>query len=274
MVLYSDDPCDTPDRGNELLCMGITGLAVLAGGVSPRDTQRPAHQQLKELSNEKDGYERTWTVNSVINGSSAVGTIATTGAVGATYTAPAAAPTPNPVKVRFTSVRVTDDGRRQALDVSPARLTIKDPGSYRLTGDFRMDNSFCAGSTSLLDHVTAAITHNPMGGWQIDAITNQPTNLTPLSPPPGDTATVPVEPEVFQVTGGIVTEIPTDNALIVDLTGTYVVGTCVIHHPDGTSDTHMDSPMYSTVEFVVYRTPLSVLQTDPWWTFSAESVMQ
>lgn len=273
MGLYSDDPCDDP--ANQTHCVVVVAAGLGAGLIDPRDAFRPARQQMKPLANDKTGYERTWTVNTVINGSTAVGTIATTGDVGATYTAPGAAPSQNPALVRFTSVRVSDTSdRREAVTASPAQLTIKDSGSYRITGDFRMDNTFCAGSTDLIDHFTAAITRAPTGGWQVEAIVNQPTNLTPLSPPPGDVAEVTVEPEVFQVTGGSVTVQAIDNALIVDLTGTYQVGTCIIHHPDGTSDTHMDSPMYSLVEFVVYRDPISVLQTDPWWTFAAEAVIQ
>jgi len=73
--------------------------------------------------NSKPGYTRQWLVQGVEGGSSSLGTVQAEGDVGALYTAPGHAPTPNPVKVMFRS-RHDQSGR--SIELS-ADVTVVEP---------------------------------------------------------------------------------------------------------------------------------------------------
>lgn len=76
------------------------------------------------LLNQKDGYERQWMVEGAIGGSAALGLVVPHGGeAGATYTAPARAPQPNPVTVTFRS-RHLKSGRTANLK---ARVLVEEP---------------------------------------------------------------------------------------------------------------------------------------------------
>lgn len=66
------------------------------------------------LRNQREGYERAWTVAGVPGGDAARGTVAPNGSVGAVYTAPAQVPSPPVVRVAFTS-RALETGRSAKL---------------------------------------------------------------------------------------------------------------------------------------------------------------
>ena len=71
----------------------------------------------------------TWSINAVTNGNSTLGTITTTNGGAATYTAPAALPTPNTVTVQATS----EADPSQSASVT-ARIDIPVQQYYSLTG--------------------------------------------------------------------------------------------------------------------------------------------
>lgn len=82
----------------------------------------------KPLLNVKAGYLRSWSVNGTVLGDSTVGTITPKDPAGATYTAPALTPSPNPVAVAFQSVLIADPRQK----VQPSAAVTVTPDHYHV----------------------------------------------------------------------------------------------------------------------------------------------
>jgi hypothetical protein len=109
------------------------------------------------FTNNKAGFVRNWSVNGVVGGDSTNGTIKPNASVGATYTAPANAPTPSTVTVSFES---TDTQTNQKL-VLVANVTVGGAG-YKVIGDFNSKKyPVCLyGVADLTDHVEFVLSEN------------------------------------------------------------------------------------------------------------------
>ena len=82
------------------------------------------------FTNDKAGFDRRWKVNGIDGGDSTNGTIKPHPSVGATYTAPAQAPNPSTVEVRFIS---TDTQTAQNVNLS---AKVKIAVDYKVVGNY------------------------------------------------------------------------------------------------------------------------------------------
>ena len=125
----------------------------------------------------------TWQVNGITGGNSTVGTISTTGL----YTAPAAVPNPNTVKITAVSQADTTQSASATVQITPPPLVISPAGATIAAG---AQQAFTA--TALGGSVTPA--------WSIHcpsqlpdgcgSIASDGTYTAPLSPPPGGNVAV------------------------------------------------------------------------------------
>lgn len=269
--LFSDDPCDGDD---ELLCLGISAIGLAAGQIAPGDALRPARREMRPLKNTKPGFENDWTVEKLIGGSPAYGTVAKTGNSGATFTAPAAKPTKNPVAVRFTSVDISGKQRRPAYP-RPAMMTIDDPGSVVVTGMFDDPTSMAAcpdARVELRDQLSFAVTLDSNLAYHVDVLSNGVTAISniivsPLLQSVGwDTGN---EPEVFTMTSGTVTELTGTHQLEVKIDGTAIAGACTVTFGDGSVMTLPGTTYYPHYTVVLNEDLSIVPQPASLWTFTA-----
>ena len=77
------------------------GCPMLPDGSSDCVMQPVLEARKLPLTNAKPGYDRYWRVNFIEGGNATLGTISTTGSIGARYTAPAKVPSPATVRVVF-----------------------------------------------------------------------------------------------------------------------------------------------------------------------------
>jgi len=77
------------------------GCPLLPDGSSDCVMQPVLQARKLPLTNSKPGYDRYWRVNFIEGGNATLGTISTTGSIGARYTAPAHVPNPATVRVVF-----------------------------------------------------------------------------------------------------------------------------------------------------------------------------
>ncbi len=239
----------------------------LAGIKQPVVVERP-------LANTAPGYDRHWLVDGTIGGSASRGRITTFGGVGATYTAPGAAPSNRDVLVQFTSVNTATGLTAHAV---AAHIRIQDPGSIKVTAKFRGDDdsgyvSCPYANTELWDTVELSITLDAQLQYHVDAIQNYPTEIGPMSFYNGESGGWNTEPEVFEMSSGYAIDYnPTgDPVIAVVVYGTSVAGDCYLDTINGPED-GMGYPHPPMFHFQV-NSDLSVTSMVPHWTITAELI--
>jgi hypothetical protein len=248
--LFSDYPCDVPGLDNQVFCSMI-GLLV-----NPQEMVRPILREVKKLENYLSGWERIWTVELKIGGGAAVGTIVKNGKFGAIYTAPDNKPSPNPVKVRFTSVKVT--GNRYSATPIPADITVIGT-NYKVVGDFTsVGYPACSGTVGiadLTDHVEFTLSQtgsNTNLPYLVESIQNQISdnkNFRVSEYAAGGTVTQNSMSEVLNATKGHGEFKGDTNTLSVALEGFSWTGGCTLTYPKLTFNLPAGESIESTASF-------------------------
>jgi hypothetical protein len=258
--------CD--DIETEALCLSLIWAGrSLTGAKKPVVATHP-------LPNIVSGYQRTWLVERVIGGSASVGTITAGAGIGATYTAPGAAPSFKTVEVQFTSV---DTRTHRTAYAMASRITIQDPGSVKITAKFRGDDSSgyvsCPfANTELWDTVEFAITLDDQLQYHVDAIQNYPTEVGEMGFYNGESGGWNTEPEVFTMSSGYAIDYNPagDPVIAVVVYGTSVAGDCYLDTINGPEDGagYPHPPMFH----IQVNADLSVTAMVPHWTFTAQLI--
>lgn len=206
------------------------------------------------FTNSKSGFVRSWSVNSVVGGDSTNGTIKPNASVGATYTAPAKAPTPNMVTVSFAS---TDTQTKQKLEIL-ANVTIVG-ADYRVVGDFTsVGYPACpsvVGIADLTDHLEFTLTEtgNVKGyPYVIANIQNQASenkNFRASQYVTGGTVTQNSLSEVLNATKGHAEFQGTFDTLDVSVEGGAWTGGCTLKYPDVTFNYPAGDTIPTTASF-------------------------
>ncbi len=263
--------CDDPET--EALCLSLQWAArSLSGARQPVVETHP-------LANAAAGYNRDWLVDGQINGNAAIGTITADADIGALYHAPAAAPGNNRV-VRATFRSVLGRTGRLAHAVAAA-ITIKDPGSIRITARMRADNQSgyiaCPfANVAVSDTVTFSITMNQYLLYDISAIDNHPTTIdsfTPMVPyvAAGWEIGAGTTTEDFEMTDGLGADDYSGEFITVSIRGNSYPGQCWGTDMDGNTAHSTGWADTDVHEFHVYP-DLHVATDDQWWSATAEYI--
>ena len=183
------------------------------------------------FTNDKTGFGRTWSVNGVVGGDSKNGMIEAKASVGATYTAPETAPSPNKVTLSF---ETTNTETKQKLIVLAAVTILGN--NYEVVGNYTASQfPVCRdGAADLRDQVKFVLARTPDGEFNVKEIQNQTTqqtNFQSTADPGTATSTAPVE--VFTLTDGIVDFDVAPTNTRVDLDGKGSTGGCNTVYPPG-----------------------------------------
>ena len=185
------------------------------------------------FTNNKAGFVRTWFVNGTEGGDSTIGTLQPKPSVGATYTAPGKAPSPNTVDVRFFSAKTGENQNAYAS----AKVTIVE-ADYKVGGDFVWKGAqacpILLGTADLSGHVEFVLTNSQtnVGVFALEAIQNQTTQNTNFKPTALGANLTQNEPTQIRLIGGRADPITGDVYMLLEYLAS--VGGCTETGPDGT----------------------------------------
>ncbi len=195
------------------------------------------------FANDKAGFVRSWFVNGSDGGDRTNGTIQPHPTAGATYTAPATAPNPSTVQVRFFSAK--PELNQNAFVAANVKIVAAD---YKVVGDFSSSlYPVCAnGLADMRDHVefVLAASKSNDGSYNLEEIQNRASQQTNFRPEQsGDDVTSNSPGEVITLTGGHwLLNFALDVNVI--LQGEGLFGACTTVYPPAT----MTPPFYDPGE--------------------------
>jgi len=234
--VFSDLPCQVaPGASPDWFCLGVAAGALKVGLADPAELARPLNnEQTLELHNTWPGYQRTWTVENVSLGSSALGTITIPTNMGGTYMAPAVKPSKNPVAVRFESTQdpsSAPDGFAFHARSRPSLLTITGGMGFHVSARFSDTSGLEAcpiAQSMIVDGFDFDLAQDSSGELHVVGVTNQVTTYSALVYDTGVLQSVveDVPPEIITVLDGTVTSLPMTQYAMVTLNATETAGQC------------------------------------------------
>jgi len=178
MSISATSQADTSTSGSASIT--VTSDVVVTLATNPANTMSvPTNQSLQltavVASAGKPDLQVSWNVNGIANGNATVGTISVTGAETATYTAPAALPTP--FKVSVQAISMADPSKIAAIPIVVAGMISSVSGNI---------SAAAGGTLTLPDGSSATI---PPGLLASDQTVTLSEESVPLSQPPGPVIT-------------------------------------------------------------------------------------